>query len=110
MITAAFTDGIALICVIPSQSKNGVYLVRVETRGDELIVTHRCPGHRFKNTCFHMYEALACYFDWRWWERTKTVRTEHRTVILQPEWEQIPVPGSVQDAVLQVMAGESYAS
>ncbi|GGA56167.1 hypothetical protein GCM10007416_31680 [Kroppenstedtia guangzhouensis] len=110
MITAAFTDGIALICVIPSQSKNGTYLVRVETHGNELIVTHHCPAYRFKHTCSHMYEAVASYCEWRWWERPKTVRTVCRTVILQPDWEQIPVPGSVQDTALQVMAGDAYAS
>lgn len=110
MITATFTDGVALICVIPSKSKNGVYLVKVEPNGDELTVIHRCPAHRFHTMCSHVEKAVACYKQWRWWERPKTVRIESRAVILQPEWEQIPVPGSVQDTVLHVLTGDAHAS
>lgn len=111
MVTATFTDGSALICVIPSRTKNGVYLVKVESYGDkQLVVTHSCPSHRFKNTCSHVNEAVKCYRKWRWWEHRKRVQTKKGYITLQPEWEQIPVPGSMQETVFQVLTGDSYAS
>lgn len=110
MIDATFTDGDSLICVIPSKSQNGVHLVKVTPREDSLIVTHTCPAHRFGNQCSHVQEAMDCYRQWRWWQKPLPVYTEHKFVVLDPEWEQVPVPGGVTDTMLRVIEGDSNAT
>lgn len=110
MIQAAFTDGIALICVIPSKSKNGVYLVKVEPREDCIAVTHQCPAYRFHNDCSHVMKAVTCFYTWRWWEEPKPIVTIWEHITLNPEWDQIPVPGSTQDAIRLVIEGDPYAT
>jgi len=98
MITATFTDGAALICAIPSKSQNGLYLVRVEPVGEKgLKVTHYCPASRFKNRCSHVEEAVACYREWQWWEpEREEIITVSSTVVLRPEWKQIPTQNSLR--------------
>lgn len=51
MITAAFTDGKALFCLIPSNRHNGMYVVRAEPQGMELIVSQECPALKYKASC-----------------------------------------------------------
>lgn len=109
MIEAAFTDGDALICVIPSKSQNGVYLVKVEPNKDNLTVSHSCPAHRFGNECSHVQTAVDCYYTWRWWEKPLPIETEHQFVVLDPEWNQVPVPGGITDTILHVIEGDSGA-
>jgi hypothetical protein len=94
MITATFTDGVALICAIPSKSQNGLYLVRVEPVGEKgLKVTHYCPASRFKTRCSHVEEAVECYREWRWWEpKREEIITVSSTVVLRSEWKQVPTP------------------
>lgn len=65
----AFTDGAALICVVPSRTHNGVYLVRCEPVETDLIVSHDCPAIRFGRACRHIQEAASAYELWHWWER-----------------------------------------
>lgn len=110
MIEAAFTDGIALICVIPSKSQNGVYLVKVTPCENLLIVSHSCPSHRFGNPCSHTREAVKGFYTWRWWAEPLPIETDHQHVELDPEWDQIPVPGGMTDTVLQVIEGDPNAS
>lgn len=109
MITATFVDGDALICAIPSKSKNGVYLVRVETSEDKLLVTHSCPAKRFNNNCTHIEEAVRCYLLWRWWIRKGEIVEKSSQVTLQPHWEQIPVPGSLESVLYDVLKGDIRA-
>lgn len=110
MIEAVFTDGDALICVIPSKSKNGVYLVKVLPDEDALTVTHSCPAHRFGNECSHIQTAVDCYREWRWWKKPLSVRAEHKFVVLDPNWDQVPVPGGATDTILHVLGGDPNAS
>ncbi len=110
MITATFKDGTALICAIPSRSKNGVYLVRVEPKGSFLLVAHICPAHRFGNRCSHVEEAVECYRNWRYWEPERKVKESRRHIVLQPHWEQIPVPSSMEEIIEAAKGADSHAS
>lgn len=92
MITAAFTDGKALICLIPSSRHNGVYVVRAEPQGMELIVSHDCPALKYKGTCGHVSEVAAAYQAVQYWEPQKRVVTQQRRIMLEPHWVQVPVP------------------
>ncbi|GGK22681.1 hypothetical protein GCM10010965_14480 [Caldalkalibacillus thermarum] len=107
MITATFKDGKALICVIPSKTKSGVYLVRVEPQGENLVVSHLCPAKRFGNQCRHVQEAVECYRNWKYWEPERKIAERHQRIILQPHWEQIPVPQSLEDFAKEVMESAS---
>ncbi|MCF6094535.1 hypothetical protein L1765_11230 [Microaerobacter geothermalis] len=115
MIISAFTDGIALYCVIPSKSRSGVYVVEVKPENERLIVSHACPAHRFKTKCTHVEEAISCYRQWRWWEFApwlpqKEIVPINRHITLQPQWEQIPVPGSEAEIISIVKEVECHAS
>ncbi|MDQ0338155.1 hypothetical protein J2S00_000939 [Caldalkalibacillus uzonensis] len=110
MITATLKDGKALICCIPSKTKNGVYLVRVEPEGPFLVVSHFCPAYRFRNQCSHVEEAVQCYRNWRYWEPKREVIERRQRIILQPHWEQIPVPASMEEVIEAAMGVESRAS
>lgn len=99
MITSAFIDGDTLYCVFPSKSNNGVYIVEVQPQGDKLIITHECPAQRFKNRCSHVKEAITAYYTWKWWDPPRLLVEHNQTITLQPHWEQISVPGSLEDVV-----------
>ena len=111
MVTATFTDGVALICAIPSKSQNGLYLVRVEPVGEKgLKVTHYCPASRFKNRCSHVDEAVECYRQWRWWETDRReITTVSSTVVLKPDWKQIPTPKQLEE-IIEQSGGWRHAS
>lgn len=97
MISAAFTDGKALICAIPSKRSNGVYLVRVEPTEMELIVSHDCPAIKYGGQCKHIAIAVTAYELIQWWEPKKKIVIETRRNILQPDWKQVPVPKTLDD-------------
>lgn len=110
MVTVAFTDGDTLICVISSKSKNGVYLVEVKPIDDnKLLVSHVCPAQRFNTNCSHVEEAVGSYNEWKWWENGKEIITESRHIMLQEQLEQIPVPGTVRHALVDLIRVDSYA-
>lgn len=88
----AFTDGTALIVVLPSRRSNGVYLVRAEPKGMELIVSHQCPAQQYGRPCSHVRLAAEAYRTWQWWEPEKTVRLEIRRIVLDAGWEQVELP------------------
>lgn len=92
MITAAFTDGKALICLIPSDRHNGVYVIKAEPREMDLIISHDCPALKYKGTCKHIPEVAAAYQAVQYWEPQKQVVIEQQRVILRPDWYQVPVP------------------
>jgi hypothetical protein len=106
MIISTFVNGDALICAIPSKSENGLYLIEVKPSGDTLMVTHYCPANKFKNECSHIQEAVACFYRWKWWLPQKEVVQRTSQIILQREWLQIPVPGSLEDVLRDVLRGE----
>lgn len=106
MITATFVNGDALICAIPSKTKDGVYLVEVKKQGDKILVTHYCPASLFKNNCSHVQEAVDCYLQWRWWDLRKEIVQRSSQIILQANWQQIPVPGSIEFVLRDVLRGD----
>lgn len=109
MITAAFADGDALICAIPSESKSGLYFVAVHTERDCLSVTFSGSGS-MENQLPHVKEAIACYHMWHWWEKRVKVIVRSAPIILRPHWIQIPVPGTVNDITQQIGEGEWHAA
>lgn len=106
MITATFVNGDALICAIPSKTNNGIYLVEVKPRGEHLFATHYCPANHFKNKCSHIQESIDCYFSWKWWDIRREIVHRSSQIILQPEWEQVPIPGSLESVLEDVLRGE----
>lgn len=110
MIEAAFTEGNSLICVIPSKSNNGVYLVKVTSSEEALIIQHLCSAQKFDHECDHVQEAVTCFYTWRWWVKPLPVKTEPILMRLDPNWEQVPVPGGVMDTMMLVIEGDSNAS
>lgn len=105
MIT--FSDEMALICAIPSKSQNGIYLVRVDPAGEELVISHTCPASAFGKSCLHVAEAVSLYERWQWWEPKKRIRTEVRRIVLQPHWQQIQLPSSPIDIIRLVIRDAS---
>ncbi|WP_046176227.1 hypothetical protein [Domibacillus indicus] len=109
MITAAFTDGEMLICAMPSERKNGLYLAMVRPERDGLLVTHSVSGStKQQRTCIK--EAVACYYMWRWWKQRTKVTVKSASIVLQPHWIQIPVPGTVPDIIQQIGEDEWHAA
>ncbi|WP_233184906.1 hypothetical protein [Paenibacillus sonchi] len=102
MIT--FTDGAALICVIPSDSSNGVYLVRAEPMGDILLISHECPACNFnkKRSCRHVAIASEMYKRWQWWEPAKEIKTVTKRIVLQPDWEPVTLSVTMEEALRAV--------
>lgn len=109
MITAAFADGDALICAIPSESKSGLYFVAVHTDSNCLSVTFSGSGS-MENQLLHVKEAIACYHMWHWWEKRVKIIVRSAPIILQPHWIQIPVPGTINDITQQIGEGEWHAA
>lgn len=107
MIEAAFTDGVALICVIPSKSNNGVYLVKVSPSEEDLTIQHSCPAQKFGYECDHVKEAIKCFHAWQWWKKPLPVKVKQKFVVLDPNWDQVPVPGEIMDTMLHVIEGDS---
>jgi len=99
----AFTDGVALICAIPSNTQNGVYLVRAEPQGNKLIVSHDCPAARFGNECRHVPVTVAAYERYHWWEPKKRVVIVPKRIVLHPDWQQIELPLSPEELVRAVI-------
>ncbi|MNN27646.1 hypothetical protein D3C81_1411870 [compost metagenome] len=99
-----FTDGTALICVIPSDSSNGVYLVRAEPMGDILLITHECPACSFnkKKSCKHVTIAAELYKRWQWWEPAKEIKTVTKRIVLQPDWEPVILSVTMEEALRAV--------
>jgi hypothetical protein len=88
----AFMDGMALIVAVPSRTQNGVYLVRCEPAGLNLIVSHDCPAAYHGKLCWHIQEAVAAYERVHWWEPKKEVVLTPRRIVLQPDWRQVSIP------------------
>ncbi len=107
MITAAFTDRLSLICVIPSRRSNGVYLVQIAPRGLELIVSHDCPAMHFREGCKHIPEVVSAYETLHWWEPKKRVVVEKRRVVLHPDWKQLPVPKTSTEQLREWICNDS---
>jgi hypothetical protein len=103
----AFTDGTALIVVVPSKTLNGVYLVRVEPNGLKLFVSHDCPAARHGKVCWHVHQAVAAYERVHWWEPKKEVVFAPRRIVLRPEWRQVKIPASPEDMVRAVVQDAS---
>lgn len=103
----AFTDGTALIVVVPSQSHNGVYLVRCEPSGMELIVSHDCPAARRGRMCRHVREAESVYERVHWWEPRKEIVLVPCRIVLRPEWRQVEVPASPEEMLRAVIHNAS---
>jgi hypothetical protein len=103
----AFMDGMALIVAVPSRTQNGVYLVRCESKGMKLIVSHDCPAACHGKPCWHIHEALAVYERIHWWEPKTEVTLEPRRIILQPGWRQVSIPASLEDRLRAVIQGAS---
>lgn len=99
MITAALTDGKALICLIPSERQNGVYVVRAEPRGMDLVVSHDCPALKYKGSCKHIAEVAAAYQAVQYWEPQKRIVVEQRRIVMQPEWVPVPVPKTTTERI-----------
>ncbi len=111
MVTATFTDGDTLICVIPSKTKNGVYLVEVKLiDSNKLLVSHVCPAQKFNTHCSHVEQAVECYNQWKWWQRGREIITESRHITLKEQWEQIPVPGSARHVMGDLIRVDDYAT
>lgn len=87
----AWQDRDALILAMPS-SRGGVYLIRANPlQGGGIEVTHACPA---TSRCWHQNIALETYRKWRWWEPApEKVLYRSRAIVLNPGWDQIPVPG-----------------
>lgn len=102
-----FTDGAALIVVVPSRTHNGVYLVRVEQRGLKLIVSHDCLTARSGTMCRHVLEAKAAYERTHWWEPKKEVVLDLRRIVLRPEWKQVNIPASPEEVIRAVICDAS---
>lgn len=109
MITAAFTDGNALICAFRSNLKRGRYFMAVQPEKDGLSVTYSDSGNT-DHQMPHIKEAVARYYMWRWWEQRTKVSVKSESVTLQPHWMQIPIPGTIQDITLQIGEGEWHAA
>lgn len=109
MITAAFTDGDALICAFPSEPKSGLYFIAVRPERDCLSVIHS-GSSSMEYQMPHMKEAIACYHVWKWWDERTKVIVKSAPIILQPHWIQIPVPGTITDITQQIGEGEWHAA
>lgn len=96
-----FTDGKALICVIPSDSSNGVYLVRAEPQGSVLLISHECPACSFnkKKSCKHVTIAAELYKRWQWWEPTKVIKTVTKRIVLQADWKPVTLSVSLDESL-----------
>jgi hypothetical protein len=103
----AFTDGAALICVVPSRTHNGVYLVRCEPSGGDLIVSHDCPAIRFGRACRHVHEAASACERWQWWEPKKRIKLVCRRIVLKPEWDQVQLTPSPEELLRAVVMNAS---
>lgn len=103
----AFTDGQALIVVIPSNSSNGVYFIRVESVDHELLISHDCPASLFKGRCRHITSAVEAYERWQWWEPKKEVVLLPQRIILRPEWEQVELPLSPTELIRELIGNVS---
>lgn len=103
----AFTDGVALIVVIPSRSQNGVYLVRTEPQGDKLLVSHDCPAVQFGRECRHVTQAAAAYERFHWWEPKKKVIPRTGRIVLRSDWKQIDLPPSPEERIRELIADVS---
>lgn len=103
----AFTDGKAFIVVVPSRTQNGVYLVRCDPIGMKLIVSHDCPAASHGKPCWHVQQAVAAYERAFWWEPKKDVHILRSRIILRPEWRQVNIPPSPEEALRAVIRGAS---
>lgn len=81
-----------LYLAMPS-SRGGLYLVKVAPAAEGIEITHSCPA---KGQCWHQKAALEAYTKYRWWEpEPEKVTFKNKVVLLDPHWEQIPVPGEI---------------
>jgi hypothetical protein len=108
VISAAFTDGRALICLIPSTRHNGVYVVRAEPQGMDLIVSHDCPALKYKGTCGHIAEAAAAYQAIQYWEPRKRIIIQQQRIVLEPHWRQGLVPKTATDQIREWIADGNH--
>ncbi len=107
MIKSTFTDGESLFVVIPSHSNNGVHIVAMRLNKDILEVTHHCERlHYGNNTCSHIQKAVQCFTEWKWWVRFRDIKIIEGRVHLQADWEQIPVPASIEDIAFSIGRGD----
>lgn len=105
MMQAAFTDGERLICLIKKDGQTGITLAAVQPEEERLLIQCSTGPQDAAAT-----EAAACFQRWQWWQEEKPVHVETAHLVLQPEWTQIPVPGSIEDAVRQLKEEEAHAA
>lgn len=76
-------------------------MVGVSKVGDKLVVAHTCPAIESKNNCWHVQAAVEAFLKWHWWDLSGfKVKSIIKKIVLQPEWVQIPIPGTVPKEIL----------
>ena len=105
-IRATFTDGTALYYVVSSQIHYGNVIVKVENKNNTLVVSHKCKWNTIRSDlkCRHVLDAKRLYHAWRWHEPIDQVVYRCEKITLQPEWEIIHDPTSVEAIVTEVNA------
>lgn len=90
----------SLFVAMPSR-RGGVYLARVSPTRNGLEITHSCPA---AGRCWHQQAAYEVYREWLWWEPIpEKVVCKNQVVLLDPNWEQIPVPGAWPPGLKEVL-------
>ncbi|MDT3417144.1 hypothetical protein QO009_003039 [Brevibacillus aydinogluensis] len=102
MIVFQDEDG-AIICSIPSKSGGGMYLVRVYSSANQMVVEHTCPANQFKTACSHIEQAVGIWkmlHPWEFypWMPQKEIICARKHVVLRPHWKQIMGKGAGTDA------------
>lgn len=98
-----FTDGTALYYVVPNcvaynnDTILGNTLVKVENINFILYVTHQCKYNEIRSNvlCRHVIDADIYYKRWKRNERINKVVYQRGKIRLQPDWQQIKGPDSV---------------
>lgn len=95
-VARAWQAGGALVLACLSRSvPSTFYLVKAFRQGNCIVVQHACPSRK---GCWHVREAARLYREWRWWEPVpEEVVAVRRPVVLQPDWVEIAVPGTVPE-------------
>lgn len=94
-ILRAWRDGKAMIFALPSYSTEGVgrVLVRCEMLGDDLFVTHESILTTFNEAWRSPFATAAVneFLAYHPHVRFNNIVYEHKQVVLQPDWEEVPL-------------------
>jgi hypothetical protein len=93
----------SIVVSCPS-SKGGNYLVGISKVDNSIIVAHSCPATDRGYNCWHNKAALEAFYQWHWWEKNNSLKEKYinKKIILDSKWEQIPIPGTIPEELLEL--------